>query len=41
MKTGKTVGDIAGEVLANHPASFRSLDDAHGFVGRMSARYSK
>jgi len=41
MKLGRPVREIAGVVLANHPESFRSLDDAHGFVGQLSARYSK
>lgn len=41
MKTGKSVRDIAGDVREDHPAFFHSIDDAHGFVGQLSARYSK
>ena len=41
MRSGKTIRDLAGDVLATNPEYFRTLDDAHGFVGELSARYSK
>ena len=39
MRAGRTIGQIAEQLLAAHPDRFRSLDHAHGFVAELAQRY--
>jgi protein arginine N-methyltransferase 1 len=39
MRTGKTIGQLAGDLHAAHPGRFRTVEDAHGFVAQLSERY--
>jgi len=41
MRAGRTIGDIAAQLLAAHPTRFPSLDHAHGFVAELAQRYGK
>ncbi len=40
VRPGATVGDLAGELQAAHPAVFNSRDEAHGFVAAVCERYA-
>jgi protein arginine N-methyltransferase 1 len=39
MRAGRTVGEIARQLLAAHPDRFPSLDHAHGFAAELGERY--
>jgi protein arginine N-methyltransferase 1 len=39
MRAGVTVGELARQLLAAHPARFPSFDHAHGFVAALAERY--
>ena len=41
MQAGRTIGEIAGHLLAAHPDRFPSLDHAHGFVAELAQRYGE
>ena len=41
LQAGRTIGEIAGELLAAHPGRFPSLDRAHGFVAELAQRYGE
>lgn len=39
MRAGRTIGELAQQLLAQHPERFPSLDQAHGFAAEVAARY--
>jgi protein arginine N-methyltransferase 1 len=41
MRAGRTVGELAQQLLASHPERFPSLDDAHGFAAELAERYGR
>ena len=41
MRAGRSIGQIAEQLLAAHPGRFRSLDHAHGFVAELAQRYGE
>ena len=41
MQAGRTIGEIARQLLAAHPDRFPSLDHAHGFVAELAQRYGE
>jgi type I protein arginine methyltransferase len=41
MRAGRTIGQIAEQLLAAHAGRFRSLDHAHGFVAELAQRYGE
>lgn len=41
LQAGRTIGEIAGQLLAAHPGRFPSLDRAHGFVAALAQSYGE
>jgi type I protein arginine methyltransferase len=39
MRAGRTIGELAQQLLAAHPERFLSLDDAHGFAAALAERH--
>jgi len=39
MRAGRTIGELAAQLVATHPDRFASLDQAHGFAAELAERY--